>query len=309
MKPGLLRTFAIVGAFTIGAMVPQASSLAWVIRWLIMAMLFVTFLQIRFSRRSLTASHVYLLIANLIMGFVGLGIGWLFGGRDIMLAAFFAGITPTATAAPVIVGFLRGKVEYVVISFLLTNVVIAALLPVLLPLVLGVTTSGLYLHVAGSVGLVVFAPMLAAWLVKKLHHQATHWPGKLRNVSFGMWVLALFLITANASAFFRREVAAEPFLLAELGLASMLVCALNFLLGAWIGGKEFRREASQSLGQKNTTFTIYLAMVYANPLVALGPTFYVLWHNLWNSFQLYRAEQQRSHAKGEMELPSEKQGH
>jgi BASS family bile acid:Na+ symporter len=30
--------------------------------------------------------------------------------------------------------------------------------------------------------------------------------------------------------------------------------------------------------------------VYANPLVALGPTFYVLWHNLWNSWQLYRAE-------------------
>ena len=74
----------------------------------------------------------------------------------------------------------------------------------------------------------------------------------------------------------------------------MGICALNFLLGAWIGGKEFRREASQALGQKNTTFTIYLAMVYANPLVALGPTFYVLWHNLWNSFQLYWAERRGS---------------
>jgi BASS family bile acid:Na+ symporter len=29
-------------------------------------------------------------------------------------------------------------------------------------------------------------------------------------------------------------------------------------------------------------------MTYANPLVALGPTFYVLWHNLWNSWQLHR---------------------
>jgi BASS family bile acid:Na+ symporter len=290
MKPGLLRTLAIVGAFTVGAIAPQASSLAWVIRWLIMAMLFITFLQIRFSRKSLTASHACLLIANFIMGFVGLAVGWLFGNREIMLAAFFAGIAPTATAAPVIVGFLRGKVEYVVIAFLLTNVAVAALLPVLLPLVLGVATAGIYLQVAQSVGLVVFAPMLAAWVLRKLHHQAMHWPGKLRNVSFGMWVLALFLITANASAFFRREGAAEPLILVKLGLVSMVVCALNFLLGAWIGGKEFRREASQSLGQKNTTFTIYLAMVYANPLVALGPTFYVLWHNLWNSFQLYRAE-------------------
>jgi BASS family bile acid:Na+ symporter len=56
-----------------------------------------------------------------------------------------------------------------------------------------------------------------------------------------------------------------------------------------IGGREFPREASQSLGQKNTTFTIYLALAYASPVVALGPTFYVIWHNLWNSWQLHRA--------------------
>ena len=52
---------------------------------------------------------------------------------------------------------------------------------------------------------------------------------------------------------------------------------------------EFPREGSQCLGQKNTTFTIYLALAYTSPVVALGPTFYVLWHNLWNSWQLHRA--------------------
>ena len=48
------------------------------------------------------------------------------GGSEIALAGFFAGITPTAIAAPVIISFLRGRVEYVVAAFLLTNVVIAA---------------------------------------------------------------------------------------------------------------------------------------------------------------------------------------
>ena len=58
-------------------------------------------------------------------------------------------------------------------------------------------------------------------------------------------------------------------------------------LGRMIGGKSFAQEASQSLGQKNTTFTIYLALTYANPLVAFGPTSYVLWHNLWIAWQLH----------------------
>ena len=66
----------------------------------------------------------------------------------------------------------------------------------------------------------------------------------------------------------------------------------NFSLGYLIGRPDFSREASQALGQKNTTFTIYLALTYANPLVALGPTCYVLWHNLWNSWQLQRASRQ-----------------
>ena len=57
----------------------------------------------------------------------------------------------------------------------------------------------------------------------------------------------------------------------------------------WDREKEFPREASQALGQKNTAFTIYLALTYASPLVALGPSCYVIWHNLWNSWQLHRA--------------------
>jgi BASS family bile acid:Na+ symporter len=74
----------------------------------------------------------------------------------------------------------------------------------------------------------------------------------------------------------------------EVAALSLLTCIASFTLGRLIGGRAFAPEASQALGQKNTTFTIYLAMTYANPLVALGPTFYVLWHNLWNSWQLHR---------------------
>eukprot|EP01035_Chromulina_nebulosa_P037434 gene37434-50520_t len=48
-------------------------------------------------------------------------------------------------------------------------------------------------------------------------------------------------------------------IVAEIALASLLTCVASFSLGRIIGGREFPREASQALGQKNTTFTIYLA--------------------------------------------------
>jgi BASS family bile acid:Na+ symporter len=288
MKPGLLRTAALVIAMGLGALVPQAYVAAGAIRWLVMGMLFVVFLDTRLSRESLRRSHVVLLAANVAMGFAAWGLGWLVGGRDVALAAFFAGITPTAAAAPVVMSFLRGRVEYVITAFLVTNLVIAALLPGLLPLVLGRTTPAVFVQVLGSVGLVVFVPMGAAWLLRTLHPQAAQWSRQLRDFSFGLWVAVLFLVTANGSHFLHTQPDLSLGVLGKIAATTAVVCAANFALGRLVGGREFSREASQSLGQKNNSFTIYLALAYASPLVALGPTCYVVWHNLWNSWQIHR---------------------
>jgi BASS family bile acid:Na+ symporter len=123
-------------------------------------------------------------------------------------------------------------------------------------------------------------------------------------VSFGAWVAAIFLITANASNFLRSQSGLSRTVVLEIAVASLLICVLSFGLGRLIGGREFAREASQSLGQKNTTFTIYLAMTYASPLVALGPTFYVIWHNLWNSWQLHQHANRESLTKPADPAPS-----
>ncbi len=288
MPPGIARTAAILLAIVIGAFLPQAHSLAWLIRWLVMAMLFLVFLQTRLTQTALHRTHGWLLLANIAMGFAAWGLGWLIGGRDVALAAFFAGITPTATAAPVIVSFLRGRVDYVIAGFLLTNLVITALLPLLLPLVLGHATPEVFGQVLGSVTLVMFAPIAAAWTIRRLYPKAAGWPPRLRNFSFGMWVTAILLITGNASDFLRRQPDMPHLVITKIVVITIVICAANFALGRLIGGREFRREASQTLGQKNTSYTIYLALTYASPLVALGPTFYVLWHNLWNSWQLHR---------------------
>ena len=205
------------------------------------------------------------------------------------MAAFFAGITPTATAAPVVMSFLKGRVDYVIAAFLVTNIVIAALFPALLPLVLGIAAPGSFARVLGSVGLVIFVPLGTAWLLRAAHPPAANWPNHLRNLQFGMWVLALFLITANAAYFLHSHPELPAAVLFKIAGTTFLICVADFALGWAIGGRLFAREASQSLGQKNTTLTIYLALIYASPLVALGPTCYVVWHNLWNSWQLHRA--------------------
>lgn len=290
---GFARTASILCAMLLGALAPQAHVLAGAIRWLVMAMLFLVFLQTRFSRSALQRRHLALVGANFALAFAAWAVGEWVGGRDVAMAGFFCGIAPTAIAAPVIVSFLHGRVEFVVAAFLLTNIGVAALMPAMLPVVLGRATPEAFAQVGRSVGIVVFVPMVVAWGVRALHPAATQWPARLRNLSFGMWIASLFLVLANASHFLRQHSNIPALMLGKIAAVSLLVCVASFGLGRVIGGREFAREASQALGQKNTTFTIYLALAYASPLVALGPTCYVLWHNLWNSWQLHRIGRRR----------------
>ena len=297
MLSGLTRTAAIIVAFLLGALIPQAHIAADAIQWLIMGMLFLVFLGTTWTRQSLHRSQVALLATNLFLAFAGLSLGWLVGGREVGLASFFAGIAPTAAAAPVIISFLRRDVSYVTTTFLLTNVVIAALLPVILPWVLGEADASLFGRVAVSVATLIFVPMALAFLARRLHPPAAAWPARLRDVSFGAWMVTLFLVMANASHFLRTQSGVPHVVLIKIAAVTIIVCAANFALGRWIGGATYAAEASQSLGQKNTSFTLYLALTYANPLVALGPACYILWHNLWNAWQLHRTHHRPKKAR------------
>ena len=101
-------------------------------------------------------------------------------------------------------------------------------------------------------------------------------------------MVILVLIAANASYDISSRDGISERVLEQIGAVSLLVCGINFGLGHLLGGR-----TSQALGQKNTTLSIYLALTYASPIAALGPTFYVLWHNLWNAWQLYRASERK----------------
>lgn len=289
MLSGLARTAAILLAFLIGALVPQAHVFSNAIQWIIMGMLFVVFLGVSWTGGGLRRSHAALLAVNLLMSAVGYGLGWLAGGREVALAGFFAGIAPTAAAAPVIVSFMRRDVAYVTAAFILTNIAVALLLPFILPMVVGAADPSLFIRVAQSVAQLIFAPLALAWLVRRIFPESARWPAKLRDVSFGAWVVNLFLVMANASHFLRTQPDLSRLVLVEIALVSLAVCAANFAVGRLLGGRTHDAEASQSLGQKNTSFTLWLALAYASPLSALGPTCYILWHNLWNSWQLHRS--------------------
>lgn len=88
MFKSLIRTFAIVAAFIAGYMMPGLHVYSWTFKWMLIVMLFVTFLGIRFKRMKPERAHWLLVGANLLVALAAWGAcrlvfgdGYLGGGR------------------------------------------------------------------------------------------------------------------------------------------------------------------------------------------------------------------------------------
>jgi BASS family bile acid:Na+ symporter len=138
--------------------------------------------------------------------------------------------------------------------------------------------------------IVMFLPLILARLVAHLPTQAQTIVRKGKTLSFPIWLVNLFLIIANASDFLRHGERDSTLALFAIAMVSLVICIVNFGVGALLGGRSHWQEASQSLGQKNLSFVIWIALTFINPLVAMGPTFYILYHHLYNSWSIYRFE-------------------
>ena len=84
-----------------------------------------------------------------------------------------------------------------------------------------------------------------------------------------------------------------------IGMAavSLICCIIQFWIGRRIGAKYGSSvTAGQALGQKNTVFAIWMAYTFMTPVTSIAGGFYSLWHNIFNSWQLYRQGHPHHHS-------------
>jgi BASS family bile acid:Na+ symporter len=278
---------------TLGAVLPQLYIFTFMIQYLLMIMLFLAFLDLKFTPGMVHKSVFGILLANIAVAFLGYAILAPYNST-LALAAFMTGIAPTAIAAPVMVDLIKGKVDYVIAAVLVTNIVVALIIPLSLPYLLKSDVQISILEVLKPVLIVMFVPMLLSRLVAWLPAATQSVIRKGKVSSFWIWSLNLLIVSANASHFLRSQNADFTIVLVETALVGLAICIINFGIGALIGGRNYWQEASQSLGQKNLSFVIWVSLAFINPLVAMGPTFYVLYHHIYNSWVIFQYERKRA---------------
>ena len=213
-------------------------------------------------------------------------------GFGYLLEGFLLSIIcPTATACAVITQKLGGDSSTTTTYTLIINLAVAIIAPLMLPLVSpqgDLSFFEAFLTISKKVFPLLIFPLLFAWATRyylpRLHRMIL----SVRDLAFYLWLVALALaIAITCRALLHSKATATDIL--AVAVASFVACIFQFAFGKWVG-RHYQQtiEAGQAMGQKNTIFMIWLGYTYLSPLSATAGGFYSIWHNLMNSWQLYR---------------------
>lgn len=284
-----MKAFLLFASIIVGIFIPQLHTVSFFIQYLVMFMLFVSYLDIRLHRNMFHKSIFFVFFAKDCVAFL-LYFLLLPFQKEFALIAFITAVAPTAMSAPAVVKILKGDIAYMTIASILSNLFITITLPLYLWLLIGSQSSFSVLDMLRQTVIIVFIPLIFAQLVNVYIPQVSSYLKQSKNITLYALCIIIVLIMASSSNFIRihQDVSLTTLLL--LSIISFVICVISFLGGKIIGGRNFALEASQTLGQKNITFSVWFALTFFNPLVALGPTFYLIFYATWNAYQIAKAK-------------------
>ncbi len=309
MTAGALLYLAYQYAFP--ALHPYGKLLAALVKGiqpiLIFAMLFISFSCIRPSQIRPHRWQFRLLTVQTLV-FVGAALLALFkaepgsAGYLALECLMICAICPTAAAAPVFTAKMGGDIASLVTSVVLANLLPSLLVPLFLPLLhpsIGVSFWAAFGMILAKVFPLLLGPFLTSLLVRALLPAFHRKVVENAWLSFYIWSLSLMLAILMSVRILMGSTAGG-LVIGVLAAVSSLCCLANFAIGRVVGLHEGRdrKQASagsegnvvvsvtQSLGQKNTVFSIWMGYTFFTPITSITGGFYSIWQNLINSWQL-----------------------
>ncbi|HPR33085.1 MAG TPA: hypothetical protein PLK12_13365 [Prolixibacteraceae bacterium] len=267
---------------------------------LIFVMLYFTLNSLNMRTMKIKAIHLFILLFQIV---VSLAVYFLLLPSSPVLAqgAMVLVMIPTATSAPVVAGMLGADLSTMVASTLLTNLALALIAPLYLSFVgeqAGLSFLQSFGIVLSKVAPLMIVPLLLALFTQRFLPRITTFLVRRKSISFYIWALCLTIVIGSTIDSIFALDRSRLRLILWMALISMILCGIQFAFGRWIGARYGEKVAGgQSVGQKNTVLAIWLAQTYMAPVSSVLPAFYVLWQNLFNSYQIWQ-KQKENRAKG-----------
>lgn len=267
---------------------------------MLFCMLFVAFCKVEPKALKPHLWHLWLMLVQSGLFTLSCWVLWLYpttGARLVIEGFMLAIICPTATACAVVTQKLGGDSAATTSYTIMINIVVAILAPLLLPIAhphAGLTFFPAFLMIIKKVFPLLMLPLFLAWLVRYMMPRFHKLVISTKDLAFYMWAVSLAIaIAVTVRALYHSD--ENMWHVAGIAAATLVACLFQFGFGKWVGRHyDMRMEAGQAMGQKNTVFIIWLGYTFLSPISATAGGFYSVWHNVINSYQLYKHRKQQA---------------
>lgn len=278
----------LIVSIIIGFFIPGLALFSPIVSWLLMFLLFSSFLNLDLSIHKFFRKE---LLAFPIINWVLLPVIIYFLSRsmnlDYRLGLFLIIITPPALGSPVIIALAKGDMEFAVSNVVIYNIfspIVYAFLPPLFFREISQISSPW--SVFQSVAFYIFIPLIIALVVRKFKRMK----GFINyNIDPFKGLVQLFMIAVVVSSS-APKIKALPlqeslFIFGlTLGISFTTYFSAYFLCRKDL---QMRHTLPVAAGHKNTLLSIVTGLNNFNPTVAVPSILYLVSHHIWNGIVIY----------------------
>lgn len=261
--------------------------------YFIFLMLYFSFNSLDVKTMRFTMFDFWLLLFQLVVSTACYFIILPFDGV-IAQGAFVTVLAPTAAAAIAVSLILGANISMMSTYLIACNLMVAVVAPLSFTLIGAnpdISFWSSFLAILRKVFPLLIAPFVLAVLTRWLMPKVNDYINKHKNLSFYVWAVSLTVVISRAIGLLMTQFHEHRMMFLWMVVVSIFLCFLQFFVGHIIGKRYGDRVAGgQALGQKNTVLAIWMAQSYLNPLCSIVPTLYVIWQNLYNSFQMMQKD-------------------
>lgn len=261
---------------------------------LLFTMLFLTFCKVRPHDLHRAKWQPWLLVTQCIAFLACVLTLWLMPNgpwRIVIESAMLCLICPTATSAAVVTRKLGGNAGTLMAYTIAINLAVSLLVPAVVPIIHpnpDQTFLTSFLIIISKVFPLLLGPLLLSIAMRRIAPRTVEWLAQKRDLPFYIWSVCLALAIAVSTRSIVHTTCPWPYQVA-IAVASLITCIAQFMLGRRIGQKYHDPiSAAQACGQKNTVLIIWMGYTFMTPVTSIAGGFYSIWHNLYNSWQMYQ---------------------
>ncbi len=288
----LVLPVALVGGYFLRDICAMVS---FTVPYVIFVILLLTFSGVRLARLRPTRLDLWIALFQVVVSFVTYRVLIaITGSEPLAQGAMMCVLCPVASSVTVVASMLGAGAERTTTYTIVGNLLVALVAPLYISIIdegSGMSFRHSFSLIFCKIAVVIALPFFVMLLMQRFLPAANRLMSSYRSLSFYLWAYALFVTIGQTADFVVLSGQDSAVNILWLGVASLIICIVQFSAGRLMGARFGDSIAGgQLLAQKNSAMGIWMLNTFLNPTASVGMAFYSIWQNIFNSWQIYRSK-------------------